>query len=111
MQKNRKIMKLKNKTLLAFGLGVAGAAAYFWYKNQPPAFKVLEVDSETQTVKWQYGKIVNMAHAGQNNTYSNSETSDFYVNVSAIEHNGNAVGIRFNFLGKDTRSPYFVYFE
>jgi|GEM_PF-2652536 len=104
-------MKLKNKTLLAFGLGIVGTVAYFWFKNQPPTFKVIETDSQNQAVKWQYGNIVNVAHAGQNNTYSNSENSDFYVNVGPIEHNDKVVGVRFNFLGTDTRAPYFVYFE
>ena len=104
-------MKNKNKLALAFGLGVLGGIAYFWYKNQAPKFKILECNNEDQTVHWQYGSLVNVAYAGQNNTYSNSESSDFYVNVGPIHHNEQVVGVRFNFLGKDNREPYFVYFE
>jgi hypothetical protein len=101
----------KQKFGLAFGLGLIGSAAYLWYKNQPPKFRILECNSQDKQVKWQYGRIVNVAHAGQNNTYSNGDSSDFYVNVGSIEQEGKVVGIRFNFLGKDNREPYFVYFE
>ncbi|TAE73391.1 MAG: hypothetical protein EAZ85_07145 [Bacteroidetes bacterium] len=104
-------MTKKQKIVFLVGLGVAGAAAYIWYKNKPPQFKIIDFNQKDKSVKWQYGNLVNISKAGQNNTYSNSNESDFYVNVGPIEQEGSVVGMRFNFLGKDQREPQFVYFQ
>lgn len=98
-----------------FGLIVAASAlaagAFVWYKNRAPKFKILSFNNQERTVKWQYGSIVNVSHAGQNATYSSEPNSNFFVNVAPITNDGKDVGIRFNFLGNDTRDPEFIYFE
>ena len=104
-------MTNKQKIGLILGLAAIGSGVYIWYKKQPPKFKILEFNNYDRTVKWQYGSITNIAQAGQNNTYSSTPNSDFYINVASIEQDDKIVGIRFNFLGKDGREPHFVYFE
>jgi hypothetical protein len=100
------------KKQVGFILGLAAAAGvYWWYTSKAPQFKVIEFDAESKNVKWQYGSLTNISQAGQNNTYSSSPNSDFYVNVSPIEENNKVIGVRFSFLGKDQREPQFVYFN
>ncbi len=98
-----------------FGLfvlaGALAAGVYIWYKGKKPTFQILEFDNRDQSVKWQYGKIINVVKAGQEDTYRSSPDSDFFVNVAPIEEKDQIIGIRFNFLGKDTREPRFVYFQ
>ncbi len=101
----------KRKLGIVLGLAVAGVGVYLWYKNRTPNFKIIETNPQDKSVRWQYGSIINLSRAGQNNTYSNAPQSDFYVNVSPIEREGEVVGMRFNFLGKDQREPQLVYFE
>ncbi len=96
---------------LILGLAAVAGGAYIWYKNRKPEFNILEFNNGDKTVKWQYGTITNIARAGQNDTYSSSPNSDFFVNVGSIENEGEIIGIRFNFLGKDDREPKFIYFN
>jgi hypothetical protein len=105
--------KMTNKQRLGLVLGLAAVAtgAYLWYKNQPPKFKILETNNRDKTVKWQYGRVINVTQAGQSNTYSNNAGSDFFIHVGPIEEASKAIGVHFNFLGKDEREPIFVYFE
>jgi hypothetical protein len=104
-------MTKKQKFWFALGLGAIGVGAYVWYKNRAPQFKIIEFNQKEKSVKWQYGTLINISKAGQNNTYSNTPNSDFYVNVGPIEQEGKVIGMRFNFLGKDVREPQFVYFQ
>lgn len=104
-------MTNKQKIGLLFGIAAVGTGVFLWFKTQAPKFKILDLNQHDQTVKWQYGKITNVAQVGLNNTYSSTPNSDFYVNVASIEEDGKTVGFRFNFLGKDGREPHFVYFE
>ncbi len=104
-------MNNRQRLGLLVGVGAAATGVYFWYNNRMPKFQILEFNNRDKTVKWQYGQITNVAKAGQNDTYSSSPNSDFFVNVGSIENNGEVIGIRFNFLGKDTREPKFIYFN
>ncbi|NJL11730.1 MAG: hypothetical protein HC913_01010 [Microscillaceae bacterium] len=96
---------------LFLGLAAIAGGAYVWYKNRKPEFKILEFNNKEKTVKWQYGTVTNLSRAGQNDTYSSSPNSDFFVNVGSIENEGDVIGIRFNFLGKDNREPKYIYFN
>ena len=104
---------MTNRQRLGLFIGITATlgGAYYWYKNRKPQFKILEFNNQARTVKWQYGKITNIAKAGQNDTYSSSPDSDYFVNVDAIRNEKEVIGIRFNFLGKDNREPKFVYFN
>lgn len=105
-------MNNKQKFGLFVGLAAIATGGYIWYKNRPPQFKILSFNNQEKTVKWQYGKIVNLTRAGQEKaTYSSSPNSDFYINVASIFNNEQVTGIRFNFLGKDNREPQFIDFD
>jgi hypothetical protein len=104
-------MTNKQRIGLILGLGAVAGGFYWWYKNQPPKFKILEFNNRERSIRWQYGNITNITRAGQSSVYSDHPHSDFFVNVGPIEEGGKVVGLHFNFLGKDNREPQFVYFD
>lgn len=104
-------MNTRQQLGLFLGLAAVAAGGYVWYRNQKPKFQILEFNHQDRNVTWQYGSIVQISQAGQNQTYSSSPNADYYVNVSSLEEKGEIIGLRFNFLGKDDREPKFVYFN